>query len=265
MTHAQVTTRKAPSGLAPLLRELELRNPSVVTKQLLADVIDASGWNRSIRDAADRLVREGWLLPLRSREAWEFAPASRAGAIPSGDPWIELRALLAHRPDVPVAVAFASAVWALGYSTHQPDRETFAHSPTLRPPSSLDRMRAVSYEWVLPTWDKKGLPVWQPATTVVAAATRPNCQDDWSNADTWLPETMRATTPDEILAEAEGRGTAAISRLAYFAEWSGREDVVDRLRPMLPDDLPVTYLGRREPRGRWVNRWRLYDSLLPER
>ncbi len=260
-----MTARRASSGLAPLLQELELRRPKVVTKRLLEDVIRASGWNKSVRDATDRLVREGWLLPLRCRGAWEFVPASRAGAIPSGDPLIELRALLAREPDSPVAVAFASAVWELGYSTHQPDRETFAHSPAWRPPTSLDRMRSVSYEWVLPTWDKEGLPVWQPATTIVAAATRPSSQDDWSNADTWLPETMRATTPEEILAEAEGRGTAAITRLSYFAEWSGRHDVVERLRPTLPKELPVTYLGPRKPRGRWVNRWRLYDSLLPER
>ncbi len=260
-----MTVRKAPLGLAPLLQEFELRRPKVVTKRLLDEVILASGWNKSARDASDRLVREGWLLPLRSREAWEFVPASRAAAVSSGDPWIELRALLARKPDTPVAVAFASAVWELGYSNHQPDRETFAHSPAWRPPTSLDRMRSVSYEWVLPTWDKEGLPVWQPATTIVAAATRPSSQDDWSNADTWLPETMRATTPEEILAEAEGRGTAAITRLSYFAEWSGRHDVVERLRPTLPKELPVTYLGPRKPRGRWVNRWRLYDSLLPER
>lgn len=81
-----MTTRRAPSGIAPLLQELELRRPSVVTKRLLAEVIDATGWKKSVRDAADRLVREGWLLPLRSREAWEFVPASRAAAIPSGDP-----------------------------------------------------------------------------------------------------------------------------------------------------------------------------------
>lgn len=265
VNHELLATRRAPSGIAPLLQELELRRPSVVTKRMLAEVIDASGWKKSVRDAADRLVREGWLLPLRSREAWEFVPASRAAAIPSGDPWIELRALLAQKPGTPVAVAFASAVWELGFSTHRPDRETFAHAPGWRPPSSLDLMRAVSYEWVLPTWDKEGLPVWHPATTVVAAATRPSSQDDWSNADTWLPETLRATTPEDILAEAEGRGTAALSRLAYFAEWSGREDVAQRLRPMLPDDLPVAYLGPRQPRGRWVKRWRLYDSLLPER
>ncbi|MDZ7733750.1 MAG: nucleotidyl transferase AbiEii/AbiGii toxin family protein [Acidimicrobiia bacterium] len=152
--------------------------------------------------------------------AWEFVSGPTHAGAPGdqGDPWIELRALIARRPDAPVAVAYASAVWNLGCSAHQPDRGTFAHSPGWRPPSSLSEMRAVSYDWVLPTWNRDGLPVWQPATTVVAAAARPGAQDDWPNADTWLPEVMRATTADEILAEAEGRGQAATIRTAYLAE-----------------------------------------------
>lgn len=87
----------------------------------------------SVDGASERLVREGWLLPLRTRRSWEFVPASRAGRFGSGDPLIELRALLAHRSDAPVALAFNSAVWALVYSTHQPMTELVAHRPGDRP------------------------------------------------------------------------------------------------------------------------------------
>jgi hypothetical protein len=67
----------------------------------------------------DLLVRLGWLLRLRKRGTWEFAPAARAGRYSSGDSWIELRALLEHERCAPVAVAFDSAVWELGHSTHK--------------------------------------------------------------------------------------------------------------------------------------------------
>jgi len=244
---------------------LELRQPSVVTGKLITELIAESGSRLTNRAAVDRLVREGWLSPLRTQDAWEFIPASRAGRYPSGDPWIELRALLVRKPDAPVAVAFASAVWEFGYSSHQPNRPTFAHRPGWRPPRALSDARSVRYDWRLRVWQKDGLPVWQPATVVVAAANRVECQDDWGNADDWLPETMRATTPTEVVTEARGRGTATLARLGYFAEWSGRHDIVDALTPLFPEHLPVTYLGPRQPRGRWVKRWQLYDSLLPPR
>jgi hypothetical protein len=260
---ASVTTRRATSSLAGLLQELELRQPKVVTGKLLTELITESGSHLTSEAAAERLVREGWLFPLRTQHAWEFIPASRAGRYPSGDPWIELRALLARKPDAPVAVAFGSAVWELGYSSHQPSRPTFAHLSGWRAPRALGDARSVSYAWRLPTREKSGLPIWQPATVVVAAADRPEYQADWGNADDWLPETMRATTPADIVTEARGRGTAALARLGYLAEWSGRYDTVEALIPLLPEHLPVTFLGPREPRGRWVKRWKLYDSLLP--
>lgn len=258
-------TRRAPSSLAGLLQELELRQPKVVTGRLLTEVIAAAGSHLTNTAAVERLVREGWLAPLRTRDAWEFVPASRAGRHPSGDPWIELRALLARKPDAPVAVAFASAVWEWGFSSHQPSRQTFAHQHGWRPPRSLSDARSVSYDWRLQVGHKDGLPVWQPATIVVAAANRPECQDNWGNADDWLPETLRATTPADVVAEAIGCGTATLTRLGYFAEWSGRHDIVEALRPLLPEQLPVTFLGPRQPRGRWVKHWKLYDSLLPSR
>src|SRR5580658_2370175 len=119
---AQTQRRPVPASLAPVVEELELRQPAVVTRLLLAEILTQTQVSLTPAAAAERLVRLGWLLPLRTRGVWEFAPAARAGRYRAGDPWIELRALLAHSQDVPVAVAFESAVWELGHSSHQPDR-----------------------------------------------------------------------------------------------------------------------------------------------
>jgi hypothetical protein len=148
---------------------------------------------------------------------------------------------------------------------HPPARPTLAHEPGWRPPVALGDATTVTYSWRLPVADRTGLPVWQPATTVVALAEMPRWQLDWANADTWLPETMRAAARQDIMMEADGRPTATQVRLAYLAEWSGRHDVVEELRPNLPESLPVTYLGPRHSRGRWIPEWRIYDALLPER
>src|SRR5277367_1195429 len=95
----QKQTRSLPRSLAGVVQELELRQPPVVTRARLKEIAFATGTRMSEKDLVDRLVRLGWLLPLRKQDTWEFSPAARAGRYGSGDPWIELRALLAHHPD----------------------------------------------------------------------------------------------------------------------------------------------------------------------
>ena len=134
MERASIQSRRATTSTAAVLEELELRQPRIVTAELMDEVLNLTGSDIGRTSAIERLVREGWLVPLRIRGAWEFVPAARAGRYPSADPWIELRAHLARHPDAPVAVAFASAVWALGYSSHQPTRLSIAHRSGWRPP-----------------------------------------------------------------------------------------------------------------------------------
>lgn len=257
-------TRPVPSRLAPILQELELRQPTVVTRAFLAEIAAAAGLDLDPASVAERLVRLGWLLPLRKRDAWEFAPAARAGRYRSGDPWIELRAVLQHEPSAPVAIAFESAVWEWGHSPHQPTVPVIAHRRGWRPPRALNA-RAVTLEWVLPVEVIRGLPVLSRATTLVAAACRPAAQGNWTNADEWLPEIFRATTPKDVLTEAAGRPPSTLARLGYLAEWSGRDDIAELIAALLPPQPAVSFLGDRTLSKRWSSRWRVYDALLPNR
>lgn len=260
-------TRRIPSSLASVVQGLELRQPNVVTRALLSEIAEEVQTKVPVDALAERLVRSGWLLSLRTRDAWEFAPAANAGPYGSDDPWIELRAILRHRPDAPVAVAYESALWEYSYTTHQPTKPVLAHRRSWRPPRALSA-RTVSYDWRLPPTARRGLPVWQPATTLVAAADRPSAQGDWANADEWLPAAFHATTAVDILIEADERKKATLTRLGYLAEWSDRYDIADAIEERLLDKekpLPVVFLGPRDTHGLWVNRWRLYDALLPKR
>ena len=265
MKSVYTTARHVPRSLAALVQELELRQPRIVTAELLRDVIGRTGSHLDTRQAADRLTRAGWLVPLRTRHAWEFAPAARAAAVGSGDPWVELRALLHHRPDAPVAIAFASAVWELGHAMHPPNRRSYAHRPGWRPPRALRGAQATAFEWRLPTVDRDGLPVWQAATIIVAIASSPARQHNWANADRWLPETMHAAGLDDVMTEADLRSTAALARLGYLARWSQRHDIADAVKRLLPADHGVTYLGPRDGQGTWNPEWRVYDAYLPQR
>lgn len=251
-----------PASLAPVVEELELRQPAVVTRSLLTEILAQTQASLRPETAAERLVRLGWLLPLRTRGAWEFAPAARAGRYRAGDPWIELRALLTHDPYAPVAVAFESTIWELGHSSHQPDRPVLAHRRGWRPPSSLG-VRAVTFDWRVPTKTVRGLPVWTEATILVAAAERPAAQGNWGNAEDWLPDTFRAAPAEDLLREAGGRRTSTLTRLGYLAEWAGRNDIAEEIEALLPSRLPVTFLGPRDRSAQWSRRWRVYNSLLP--
>lgn len=242
-----------------------MRQPQIVTDAILRDAISRTGSHLDAREAADRLTRAGWLVPLRTRHAWEFAPAARAAAVGSGDPWVELRALLHRQPAAPIAVAFASAVWELGHAMHPPSRHTYAHRPHWRPPRALDDAHSVTYEWRLPATDRRGLPVWQAATVVVAIAANPARQHNWANAESWLPETIRAAGLDGVLAEADGRSTAALARLGHIARWSQQHDLADAVKPILPPNHGVTYLGPRNRQAFWDPEWKVYDAYLPQR
>jgi hypothetical protein len=258
------TPRPVSARLAPVVEELELRQPAVVTRLFLTEILAHTRVSLRPEAAAERLVRLGWLLPLRTRGTWEFAPAARAGRYRAGDPWIELRALLALDPDVPVAVAFESAIWELGHSSHQPDRPVLAHRRGWRSPPSLG-VRAVTFDWAVPTKTVRGLPVWIEATILVAAAERPAAQGNWGNADDWLPNTFRAANAEDLQREAGGRRISTLARLGYLAEWAGRNDIAEEIEALLPSRLPVTFLGPRDRRAQWSGRWRVYNSLLPRR
>ncbi len=258
----ETKTRSVPTRLASVVEALELRQPSVVTRATLSEILREADATLTSETVAERLVRLGWLLPLRTRDAWEFAPGARAGSFSGGDPWIELRALLTHDPAAPVAVAFDSAVWELGHATHQPTRPVLAHRRGWRLPPSLDA-RGVTFDWRLPTRQLRGLPVWTEATIVVAAAERPGAQGNWANADDWLPETFRAADLGAVITEARGRSISTLARLGYLAEWARRDDVADAIEAELPSRLPVTFLGPRERRQQWRGRWHVYDALLP--
>lgn len=242
-----------------------MRQPQIVTTTLLQDILGRTNSRLDIRDAADRLTRARWLIPLRTRRAWEFAPAARAAPVGSGDSWIEMRALLHREPGAPVAVAFASAVWELGYAMRPPGRHTYAHRPGWRPPRALDDMHSVTYDWRLPAADRNGLPVWQAATVVVAIAAHPARHRDWANAESWLPEIMHAAAVDDVLTEATGRSVATLARLGHLARWSQQHDAADAVKDLLPAERGVTYLGPRDGEGVWHPEWRVYDAYLSPR
>ena len=255
-----MTVRSIPQGLAPLLEMLELEQPRVVTSAALTGYAKAAGVDWPTNVVAQRLRERGWLLPLRTRGVWEFAPAARAGAFGAGDPLIELRAVLARDPDAPLAVAAESAAYMLGLSSRKPETESIGAPPGFRVPRSLGAYRVVRWTPASPVMRRDGLPVWSLSTLLAFMASRPAAYHDWRNVGEWLPQAASTVTPDGLVDELEGRSAGSWARASYVLERGGSADSALALAARAPKGPGPHYLGDRTMPGRYDARYDVIDS-----
>ena len=258
-----MTPRSIPARLALLVEELELQQPKVVTKALLSEIISDGGLKVRPEEVAHRLQQQGWLLSLRTEDAWEFAPASRAGRIGSGDPFIELRATLLHRPDLAVAVAYESAAWLHGLARRPPEREVLAIPWPVVPPPALRDFR-ISRQWgELSPVILDELPVWPIETLLVLMGERPSAYRAWPTVVEWLPEAAERADVDLILRELNDLRLPTWARTGYILEAGGRQDIGDHVLNRAPSSpRGPFYLGPRKAPGRYNRRWKVRDSIL---
>jgi hypothetical protein len=177
-----MTARPASASLSRLLELLELDQPRVVTRRDLDRLARDAGVDWPTGVILQRLRQRGWLLDLRTRGVWEFAPAARAGAYGAGDPLIELRATLARRPDAPFAAAAESAAYLLGYAGRRPHLDVVSVPAGVTVPPALRVYRVVRWAVRVPLERRDELPVWSPCTLLTFMATRPSLYRDWPNA-----------------------------------------------------------------------------------
>ncbi len=254
-------TRSIPPRLSPVVGHLELFQPKIVTLAQLGEYLAELCIDADPAEIAHDLQKLGWLLPLRTRGRWEFAPAARAGAIPSGDPFVELRATLQRR-DLPVALAYDSAAWLQGLSSRQPQRQVLATKPSVKKfPPALSDFRVTRTWGALEPDRKDKLPVWRVSTLLAKMAIEPANFHDWPNVMEWLPHAFQLADRTELEWELSAAPNTARVRLAYLADRAGFTDLAGELmRKAQPRGL--TYLGRDRTRGRFIRKYDLMDSLL---
>jgi hypothetical protein len=257
---AKTTARTVPHGLAPLLGLLELEQPRVVTRVLLAEW----AWDAGVRWPVDVVVRRlrerGWLLDLSTRGVWEFAPAARAGAFGSGDPFIELRATLARSPEAPYVVAAESAAYAHGLASRPPGREVLGAPVGLRPPQALRGFRLVHWTPRRGCQTKDMLPTWPIATLLAFMAARPALYRDWPNVSEWLARAASATAVVDLVDELDGRARAAWARAAYLLNAGAQPERARGILARAPRGSGPYYLGPRDRPGRHMARFDVIDS-----
>ena len=255
-----MTARSSTPSLSRLLELLELEQPRVVSRESLEGWAREAGIHWPINVVLQRLRERGWLLDLKTRGVWEFAPAARAGAYGAGDPLIELRATLTRRPDAPFAVAAESAAYLLGYASRRPAREVVSAPVGLTVPPALRAYRVVRWAPGAPLTEREGLPVWSTTTLIAFMAARPSLYCDWPNAGEWLGPAAAAVDGDRLRNELEGRPRAAWARAAYLLDSGGQADVAARFLEDAPPGTGPYYLGPRDRRGRHSGAFDVIDS-----
>ena len=254
-------TRAISKSLAPLVEQLELEQPRVITRAELARMARArelSPWTLAM---ANRLKAEGWLLSLKTKGVWEFAPGARAGAISFGDPYIELRATLKRRPGFPAQLAYDSAAWLLGFMQRPPEREVISIPDRIHIPAALAGFRVVHQRPALPLAEQDGLPRWQLESLIVLMAARPDLFRDWPNVSQWLKSAALRADESRIGAELALRPMPVRIRTAYMLEQGNNIRLARELMAVAKTNS-LTYFGPRRRGGRYDVRYNLYDAVL---
>ena len=258
-------TRRIPPSLSPILTELELEAPRVVTLANLAQLVEQAGIGTAPKVVAARLRELGWLLPTGTAGVWEFAPASHAGPIGHGDPFLALRAALATRPSLHAAVCLTSALAANHLVERSPDRLEVAVDDSASIPQGLRRAtRVVIFAAHLGPEQSLGVPIHRLATVLVHLAARPADVRGWGAVADALPDLVDAVATEDLDIELAGRPRSVRVRLAYLVHGVA-PDLADRLVPADQGGrtAPKVWFGPRGPLKRHSTRFSVADTLLP--
>ncbi|MCL2667992.1 MAG: hypothetical protein FWF02_09855 [Micrococcales bacterium] len=253
--------RTISSALAPVLAELELDQPLVVTLADLESVLARTGHTNpaSAAKVAYELQRRGWLGTLRTQGSWEFYPAARAGAFGSGDRFVELRALRRRDPLWPGVLAMESAASVLGLAQRLPSAEVIALPRGVRAPDALGAWRTVRTTIpVVGTTTVSDLPTWNLEALLAGIASRPSNYRDLPGMAQWLP----TITPDlpRLHQCLTGATNAARQRTAYLLSIAGLQEAARELVSARPRQ--TAWFGPRRPGGHYDHPSGVIDTLL---
>ncbi|MDR0783958.1 MAG: hypothetical protein LBE83_09420 [Propionibacteriaceae bacterium] len=230
--------KSLPRRLVGIVEAMEFDQPHVVTLPMLAQMASACGAatdESGARKLAYRLQELGWLGRVRTKNAWEFLPGSRAGAISSGDRFLEFRAYRAVHSGWPGVLAMESAASLIGLAQHLPSREVIALPPGTALPKALSEWRAVTFYVPaegreirdhMPTWNINGL--------IAGIAIRPSGYQDLPSLAQWLPETGSKINEEILKVCLATAPESAWQRAAYLARLAGADQIADSLLAQCP-------------------------------
>lgn len=254
-------TRTIPPSLSGILEELELEQPTLVTSEQLARLVEQQGVQSPVKVVAARLRERGWLLPTGRRGVWEFAPAAVAGAYSRNDPVTPLRAFLVDRADARCALTFHAAAWAHGLADRAPTHLEVAAATSELARQLPSALAGTVFDPRLSYQTLRTVPVLALESVIVHMSARPSAVRSWASALEWLPKMAHLLAADPLERELASRPLSVRARTGYLLQGL-RPDLAHAMRSANPAAVK-TWFG---PRGRLRRHdavWQIADTLLP--
>lgn len=251
--------RSISSKYAPLLEQLELERPEIVTIAQMKKLCDAFDIATAPKVVAARLRKQGWLLPTSQRGVWEFAPAELAGPYSSADPLLPFKSFMASKPDIFCALTFQTAAWALGFADRVPAvlDIAFAAPPQVKTPAS---MKVSVFKSNLEPLQAKGVSVLAPEAILVQMVQRPTSLRSWQAVTEWLPDLAYEAKTGSMLQELEGRSNATAVKTGYLLQGL-RPDIAKAIKLTCATNQKTNFGSGRQIR--YDAEWGVADAILP--
>lgn len=247
--------------MAGVLERLELEQPTIITSDILTQILGEEGVRTPTRIVAARLRKNGWLLPTSKNGVWEFIPASSAGPYSKNDPLLNIKALMAKHPNLKIGLTFQTAAWLHRVADRIPMRlEAAIDNPKISRLLDNNIVSSVfspnlQYDII------NGVFVLKPESIIVHMTTKPRAVRSWSSAIEWLPDLAALLDITSMQEELNNRSKAIKARTGYLLQ---------RLRPDIAEVIyenskPSTksWFGTRATLLRHDNKWLIADTILP--
>jgi len=254
-------TRSISPSMAIILEKLELERPVILTSEALTQLLHEVGIKTPARIVAARLRERGWLLPTSKRGAWEFIPASSAGAFTSNDPLLPIKSFLSKNNSLSFGLTFQTAAWMYGMADRVPARLEVAsvnsHKNHLFPKEVIVSI----FNPRLRCNEIKNVPVLAPESVIIHMAAKPRAVSSWQSTLEWLPDLVYTLDPELLLEEIFNRTNAVIARTGYLIQGM-RPDIASLLYSKHKPNCK-TWFGARKQLLRHDNKWLIADTTLP--
>jgi len=241
--------KSLPKSLVGIVEAMEFEQPHTVSLPMLTQIAINSGATSDETGTAKlayRLQELGWLGSLRTKNAWEFIPGSRAGAYSSGDRFIEFRAYLLVHPEWPGALAMESAASMLGLAQHIPDREVVSLPSGMALPKAMyDWRRVTTPIWTQGHEMRDGMPCWNLEGLLVGIAMRPSGYHDLAGLAQWLPDGGAQLDKAKLRACLSSEKESVWQRAAYLIGVAGASDIAAELMAERPPHHMIWFSATR--------------------
>jgi predicted transcriptional regulator of viral defense system len=257
----QSNARTISPSIASIVAYLEQQEKTLTSAKEIGQFLGLQPGDEHLNDVLRRLHDRGWLVRLPIRGAYEFLPA-RSGTSPSGDPWIELRLLLATETNLTTQVALSSAAFLRGYAERKPRKHILLmdKEQSLRPRlRDIFRVVRTKSDRLFGAEEFQGLPVSTASRLVLECVLYWRIAGDLRSSDHWIRQCLKDASPETVRRWTHKMGGSVPRRVGYLAERFGAFEIASVLEPK--GTGTTAFFGPKYETGRFNAKWRIYDTI----